>query len=360
MSGNSFGEVFKIHTFGESHGKSIGVIIDGLPAGVTINEDFIAKQLARRKPGQSAISSPRKEDDTPEIQSGVFENKSIGTPIAIIIKNNNQQSSDYDTLKNTFRPGHADITYQHKYGIRDYRGGGRASARETAARVAAGAVAQLFLNKYDIKIIAYVSAVGKIKLNKSYTDLNLNIVDNNMVRCPDEETAQSFINEIERVKNLGDTLGGVITCVIKNLPIGIGEPVFDKLPAELAKAMLSINATKGFEIGEGFKSSEFLGSEYQDQYIAQNNTKIETETNRAGGVQGGLSNGQDVFFNVAFKPVSTLMKGFNALSSQNEITFVEGKGRHDPCVVPRAVPIVEAMVAITITDLILRNNNSKI
>ncbi len=349
MAGNSFGNLFCIHSFGESHGEAIGVVIDGCPAGLTIDLDFIQKELDRRKPGQSAITSARKESDTAKILSGVFEGKSLGTPICIIIQNEDQKEKDYDYLKNTFRPSHADYTYQAKYGIRDHRGGGRSSARETATRVAAGAIAKMFLKEKGIHIQAFVKQVGEIKLTKSYLDLNLDETENNIVRCPDAHIAKEMIAHIEAIKKEGDTVGGIIQCVIKNVPIGIGEPVFNKLHAELGKAMLSINAVHGFEYGSGFAGASKLGSENNDA-IGKN---FKTKTNHSGGILGGISNGDDIYFNVAFKPVATILKAQESIDTDgNEITL-QNQGRHDPCVVPRAVPIIEAMAAIVLADYLL-------
>lgn len=352
--GNSFGTLFKITTFGESHGKTIGVVIDGCPAGLEIDEAFIQSELDRRKPGQSKITTQRKEEDKIELLSGVFEGKSIGTPIAIVIRNENQKNKDYSHIADKYRPSHADYTYQEKYGVRDYRGGGRSSARETAARVAAGAIAKLFLKKLNITFNGYVSAVGELKLNKFYTDLNLSNAERNIVRCPDIAMAENMISLIDEVRRQGDTIGGVVTCVIKNTPVGLGEPVFDKLNAELGKAMLSINAAKGFEIGSGFKGTEMRGSQHNDAFYAEGN-KVKTKTNYSGGIQGGISNGEDIYFNVAFKPVATIMHDQDSVDAKGNNVTVSGKGRHDPCVVPRAVPIVEAMAAITIADFYLRN-----
>lgn len=360
MAGNTFGEVFRLTTFGESHGKAIGGIIDGCPAGITIDLDFIQRELDRRKPGQSHITTQRKESDTFEILSGVFEGKTLGTPIAIVIKNEDQKPDDYAHLKDTFRPSHADFTYEAKYGIRDYRGGGRSSARETAVRVAAGAIAKQILLQQGIQIAAYVSAVGKIKCTKPYTDLNLQETDSNIVRCPDSAIASEMIALIEQTKKAGDTLGGVVTCVIKNTPVGLGEPVFDKLHAVLGKAMLSINAVHGFEYGSGFAGTELKGSEHNDVFEKSTTGKIGTTTNNSGGIQGGISNGMDIYFNVAFKPVATIMQVQNTIDKQGNATELKSKGRHDPCVVPRAVPIVEAMAALVMLDFLLLARVSKI
>ncbi len=357
--GNTYGNKFRITTFGESHGKAIGVTIDGCPAGVEIDEEFIQSELNRRKPGQSKITTQRQEGDKAEILSGIFEGKSTGTPLAIVIYNEDQKSKDYAHIADKFRPSHADYTYWEKYGIRDYRGGGRSSARETAARVAAGAIAKLVLNHIKVEITAYVSQVGNLTLKKSYTELNLSNTENNIIRCPDESMADQMIALIDQTRKNKDTIGGVVTCVIKGTPVGLGEPVFDKLHAELGKAMLSINAVKGFEYGSGFEGVKMTGSEHND--IFENiDGKIVTKTNHSGGIQGGISNGQDIFFNVAFKPVATIMKDQKSIDKNGAETVVTGKGRHDPCVVPRAVPIVEAMAAIVIADFYLLDKSSKL
>ena len=350
--GNTYGTLFKISTFGESHGLAIGVVIDGCPAGLEIDEAFIQAELTRRKPGQSKITTQRKEDDTFKILSGVFEGKTTGAPIAIVIENQDQRSKDYSHIENTFRPSHADFTYQEKYGIRDYRGGGRSSARETAARVAAGAIAKLFLRKYRIEINAFVSQVGELKA-PHYTALNLSTAEDNIIRCPDPAIAEKMIALIDRVRLDRDTIGGIVTCVIKNTPVGLGEPVFDKLHAELGKAMLSINAVKGFEYGSGFEGVQLRGSQHNDEFYNEGG-RIRTKTNHSGGVQGGISNGEDIYFNVAFKPVATIMQDQHTVDKDGNDAIVSGKGRHDPCVVPRAVPIVEAMAALVVVDFLLR------
>ena len=355
---NSYGTLFKISTFGESHGPAIGVVIDGCPAGLPIDELFIQSELERRKPGQSKITTQRKEDDTFKILSGVFEGKSTGTPIALVIENQDQRSKDYSHIENTFRPSHADYTYETKYGIRDHRGGGRSSARETAARVAAGAVAKLMLNKYGIQISAFVSQVGDIKA-PHYTQLDLSKTEDNIVRCPDAVSADQMIALIDQVRLDRDTIGGVVTCVIKNTPVGLGEPVFDKLHAELGKAMLSINAVKGFEYGSGFEGITLRGSQHNDEFYSEEG-KIRTKTNHSGGIQGGISNGEDIYFNVAFKPVATIMQDQQSVDKEGKEAIVSGKGRHDPCVVPRAVPIVEAMAALVLADFVLRGRATKI
>lgn len=359
MSGNSYGKSFVISTFGESHGLGIGVVIDGCPAGVSILSSDIQTDLNRRRPGQSHLTSPRDEKDAVQILSGVFENLSTGAPIALFIANENQKSSDYDHLKNTYRPSHADYTYEKKYGIRDYRGGGRSSARETAARVAAGAVAKKILASAGISIVAYVSQVGPIRLQTPVTEITLEKIEANPVRCPDPETAQKMMDKIEEIRELGDTIGGRISCICKGVPVGLGEPVFDKLHAELGKAMLSINAVKGFQIGSGFDSLEMTGSQHNDRFEAVDG-KIQTKTNFSGGIQGGISNGEDVWFDVAFKPVATLMMDQISVDSSGNEIVLEGKGRHDSCVVPRAVPIVEAMAALVLVDFWLRNRLTKI
>jgi chorismate synthase len=360
MAGNSFGEIFRISTFGESHGKAIGVVIDGCPAGLVINLADIQNQLNRRKPGQSAITTRRKESDSFEILSGIFEGKTLGSPIAVIIKNEDQQPEDYAHLKEAYRPSHADFTYQSKYGIRDYRGGGRSSARETAARVIAGSIAQQLIATVGMDVAAYVSAVGNIRLNKNYTSLNLEQTDNNIVRCPDAEKANEMIALIEETRAKGDTIGGIITCVIRNCPVGLGEPVFDKLHADLGKAMLSINAVHGFEYGSGFMGSQKQGSENNDAFFIDDEKKVVTQTNYSGGIQGGISNGMDIYFNVAFKPVATLMQAQQSIDKAGNIIEIKGKGRHDPCVVPRAVPIVEAMAALVLADHFLRDKIAKL
>jgi len=352
--GNSFGNLFKITTFGESHGKAIGVTIDGCPPGIVIDEDFIQSEMDRRKPGQSKITTQRKEPDTFEILSGVFEGKSTGTPIAIVIRNTDQKSKDYSHIADSFRPSHADYTYDAKYGNRDYRGGGRSSARETAARVAAGAIAKMILKDLGVNISAYVSGVGEISLDKSHTELDLSQTENNIVRCPDAEMAEKMITLIDGVRKQGDTIGGIVSCVISGTPVGLGEPVFDKLHAVLGAAMLGINAVKGFEYGSGFEGTKLKGSEHNDAIVNEGG-KIKTTTNHSGGIQGGISNGEEIYFNVAFKPVATIMTDQASVDKEGNEVTVKGKGRHDPCVVPRAVPIVEAMAALVIVDFYLIN-----
>lgn len=357
--GNTYGRKFRITTFGESHGKAIGVTIDGCPAGLEIEEAFIQSELDRRKPGQSKITTQRKEGDKAEILSGVFEGKTTGTPIAIVIHNEDQKSKDYSHIAEKFRPSHADYTYEQKYGNRDYRGGGRSSARETAARVAAGAIAKVFLKQVGVDVQAYVSQVGKLKLQESYKNLDISMAEQNIVRCPDEKIANEMIELIDQTRKNQDTIGGIVSCIIKGTPVGLGEPVFDKLHAELGKAMLSINAVKGFEYGSGFEGVKMLGSEHNDLFDNKDGS-VSTKTNYSGGIQGGISNGQDIYFNVAFKPVATIMKDQQSIDKEGNQTTVSGKGRHDPCVVPRAVPIVEAMAAMVIADFYLLNKSSKI
>jgi chorismate synthase len=354
MAGSTFGNYFKLTTFGESHGEAIGGVIDGCPAGVSIDLVAIENQMMRRRPGQSTIVTQRKEADTVRFLSGIFEGKTTGSPIGFIIENTNQKSADYTHIKDSYRPSHADYTFDKKYGHRDYRGGGRSSARETACRVAAGAIASQLLGA--IAITGYVSSVGDLTLEKPYQELDFNTVDSNVVRCPDAEMASKMIAKIKEVKKQGDTIGGIITCVIQNVPVGLGEPVFDKLHAQLGKAMLSINAVKGFEFGSGFKGATMNGSEHNDLFNQDGTTK----SNLSGGVQGGISNGMDIYFRVAFKPVATIMQKQQTINSKGEKIEMQGKGRHDPCVVPRAVPIVEAMAALTIADFWLANKLSKL
>jgi chorismate synthase len=359
MSGNSFGQIFRLTSFGESHGAAIGGIIDGVPAGLEIDERFIQHELDRRRPGQSTLTTQRKESDKVQLLSGVFEGKATGTPIGFIVLNEDQQSKDYDHIKNVYRPSHADFTYEAKYGIRDYRGGGRSSARETIARTVAGAIAKLLLKTENISIQAYVSQVHNLQLTKNYNELDLSKTDDNIVRCPDAETARKFIEHIEEMRKNGNTVGGIISCVIKNAGEGLGEPVFDKLHADLGKAMLSINAVKGFEYGAGFNAVNFTGEELNDGFVNKDG-KIRTRTNFSGGVQGGISNGEDIFFRVAFKPVATIMQKQQTVNSEGKKIEMTGKGRHDPCVLPRAVPIVESMAALVIADHWLRNKTTRI
>lgn len=356
---NSFGSLFKITTFGESHGKAIGVTIDGCPAGIEIDDAFIQSELDRRKPGQSKITTQRKEPDSAEILSGVFEGKSTGTPIAMVIQNQDQKSKDYSHIADKFRPSHADFTYEEKYGVRDYRGGGRSSARETAARVAAGAIAKLALRQKGIKVVAYVSQAGEVSLEKSYHNMDFSQIENNIVRCPDPKVAEEMITVINGARKQGDTIGGVVSCVISGVPVGLGEPVFDKLHARLGSAMLGINAVKGFEYGSGFAGAKMRGSEHNDIF-EKDGDKVITKTNLSGGIQGGISNGQDIYFNVAFKPVATIMRNQDSVDRHGDEVTVSGKGRHDPCVVPRAVPIVEAMAALTILDFYLLQQSTQL
>lgn len=346
---NSFGQIFRLTSFGESHGKGIGGIIDGCPAGVEIDMDFIQNELNRRKPGQSKITTQRDESDQVEFLSGIFEGKTQGTPIGFLVRNKDQHSSDYNDLKDVFRPSHADFTYIQKYGTRDHRGGGRSSARETIARVVAGAVAKLLLKKAGISIQAYVSRVGEIQLGKSYTELDLSQTESNIVRCPDAETAEQMIARIEYAGRNHDTVGGVVSCVVTGVPAGWGEPVFNKLHADLGHAMLGINAVKGFEYGSGFDGTRLSGSEHNDIFIKTENG-VRTKTNHSGGIQGGISNGEDIYFNVAFKPIATLLKEQNTVDKAENEVVINPKGRHDPCVLPRAVPIVESMAAIVLAD----------
>ena len=354
MAGNSFGNIFKLSTFGESHGKALGGVIDGCPAGVELDFVTINKELNRRRPGQSEIGTQRKEDDSVEFLSGIFEGKTTGTPIGFIIVNKDQKSKDYSHIQNSYRPSHADFVYDKKYGFRDYRGGGRSSARETVVRVVAGSIAKMLLK--DVKINAFVSSVGEITYDYQNSKVNFDKIEDSIVRCPDKKTSEQMISLIKSIKKNGDTVGGVISCIIRGVPVGLGEPVFNKLHAELGRAMLSINAVKGFEFGSGFKGSSMKGSEHNDSFNADGTTK----TNRSGGIQGGISNGMDIYFNVAFKPVSTIMRDQDSIDSDGNEVKVKGKGRHDPCVVPRAVPIVEAMSALVLADYLLLNRLSKI
>lgn len=348
------GKIFSLTTFGESHGIALGGIIDGCPAGLEIDLNFIQSELDRRRPGQSKIVTQRKESDTVEFISGIVDGKTTGTPIGFIIKNENQKSQDYDHLIDAYRPSHADYTYDAKYGIRDHKGGGRASARATVSSVVGGAIAKLLLRKYNISISAYTSQVGDIKLLKDYHSLDLSKTDSNAVRCPDDLIAEAMIKKIEQVRKEGDTIGGVISCVAQNIPVGLGEPIFDKLHADLGKAMLNINAVKGFEIGSGFEGVKMKGSEHNDVFQTKEK-EIHTKTNFSGGIQGGISNGEDIFFRVAFKPVATIMQEQETVNSKLETVKLKGKGRHDPCVLPRAVPIVEAMTALVLADHLLRH-----
>lgn len=353
MAGNTFGTLFRLTTFGESHGAAIGGVIDGCPSGVEINLDLIQQQLDRRRPGQSKIATPRSEKDKVEILSGLFEGKTTGAPIGFIIKNEAQNSADYDHLKDVYRPSHADFTYDKKYGHRDFRGGGRSSARETASRVVAGSIAAQLLP--GIKVSSFVSQVGDIKLDLNSKKIDFSNIENNIVRCPDEDTASKMIALIEQLRDEGDTVGGMISCVISGVPAGLGEPVFDKIHADLGKAMLSINAVKGFEIGSGFRAVSMKGSQHNDAFDAG----FQTTTNNSGGVQGGITNGQNIFFNVAFKPVATIKKEQNTINTKGEEIVLAAKGRHDPCVVPRAVPIVDAMAYLVLADHFLRQKTNQ-
>lgn len=353
MSGNIYGTLFRLTTYGESHGPAIGGVIDGCPAGIALDFEAIQGDLNRRKPGQSSIVTQRKEPDEVSFYSGIFEGKTTGTPIGFAIHNTNQKSHDYSHIKDSYRPSHADYVYDKKYGVRDYRGGGRSSARETASRVVAGAIAKQFLA--PISIQAYVSGVGALTMNTPPSQVDLSTIEENPVRCPDPKKAEEMEAYIKQIRKEGDTVGGIITCVIKNVPVGLGEPAFDKLHAELGKAMLSINAVKGFEYGSGFEGTQMKGSEHNDLF----NTDGTTQTNRSGGIQGGISNGMDIYFNVAFKPVATIMQHQKTINSKGEKVDMQGKGRHDPCVVPRAVPIVEAMAALVLADFSLLKRTNK-
>lgn len=354
MAGNTFGKLFRLTTFGESHGPALGGVIDGCPAGLTLDFQKIQHDLDRRKPGQSTLVTQRKESDMVTFLSGIFDGVTTGMPIGFMLSNEDQKSHDYNHLKEVYRPSHSDFTYDKKYGLRDYRGGGRSSARETACRVVAGAIAKQLLK--GIKITAYVSSVGTLTLEKSYQELNLSTVEDTPIRCPDPDSAAEMTSLIKQVRKEGDTIGGTVSCVIQGVPIGLGEPVFDKLHAELGKAMLSINAVKGFEYGSGFAGTLMKGSEHNDLFDPEGKTK----TNFSGGIQGGISNGMDIYFRIAFKPVATLMRSQVTIDKKGDATVVEGKGRHDPCVVPRAVPIVEAMAALVLADHWLCNQSSKI
>ncbi|MEW6469469.1 MAG: chorismate synthase [Bacteroidota bacterium] len=359
MPGNSFGKLFTLTTFGESHGEALGGIIDGCPAGLVIDRDFIQRELDRRKPGQSKITTQRKESDTIEFLSGIFEGKSTGTPIGFIIRNEDQKSQDYGHIIDVYRPSHADYTYDKKYGIRDHRGGGRASARSTVSVVVGGAIAKLLLREAGIGIWAFTSQVGNVKLLKHYSKLDLKKTYDSLVRCPDELVGQAMIKKIERTRKEGDTIGGIASCVIQGVQPGLGEPVFDKLHADLAKAMLSINAVKGFEYGSGFEGTKMKGSEHNDIFYREGR-QVRTKTNYSGGIQGGISNGEDIYFRVAFKPVATLMQKQRTVNAKGEEVEMMGKGRHDPCVLPRAVPVVEAMAALVIADHLLRSKTVKL
>lgn len=349
---NTIGKLFTFTSFGESHGKGIGGIVDGCPPGIALDEDFIQQELDRRKPGQSAIATPRKEDDKVEFLSGVFEGKTTGTPIAFIIWNQNQHSKDYDHLKEVYRPSHADYTYQQKYGIRDHRGGGRSSARETASRVVAGAIAKLVLRQAGVDICAFTSQVGPIAMTQTLDSADLSLIESNIVRCPQPDVAQQMIDYIAALKKDGDSTGGIISCVIRGVPLGWGEPIFDKLQARLAAAMMSINASHGFDYGKGFEGVALKGSEMNDSFIRKED-RITTRTNNSGGIQGGISNGENIYFRVLFKPVATISKKQDTVDTSLTEVELQARGRHDPCVLPRAVPIVEAMAALTLVDLYL-------
>ena len=358
---NTYGTLFRVTTFGESHGAAIGCIVDGCPAGLAFDLDFIQHELDRRRPGQSAIVTQRKESDTVQVLSGVFDGMTTGTPIAFVIPNEDQRSRDYDHIATAFRPSHADYTWQSKFGHRDFRGGGRSSARETAARVAAGALAKLFLKTQGVDIQAYVSQVGALTLEKSYAEIDVSLTETNDVRSPYNDLAEKMIDLIKQVRKAGDTIGGVVSAVVRGCPPGLGAPVFDKLHAELGKAMLSINAAKGFEYGSGFEGVKMLGSQHNDQFNTPADTTSRlTRTNFSGGIQGGISNGMDIYFRVAFKPVATIMRDQESFNAAGEPVTVSGKGRHDPCVVPRAVPIVEAMAALVLADHLLRARSNRV
>ena len=355
---NTFGNIFTLTSFGESHGKAIGGIIDGFPAGIRIDEDFVQHELARRRPGQSALTTGRKEADTVEFLSGIYEGVSTGCPIGFVVWNTNQHSSDYDNMKDVFRPSHADFTYTQKYGIRDHRGGGRSSARETISRVVGGALAKLALKEIGVQITAFTSQVGTLALDKSYAQYDLRHIEDNPVRCPDPVLARQIEELILRVKGEGDTVGGTVSCIIQGCPVGLGEPAFGKLHAALGNAMLSINAAKGFEYGQGFGSMELRGSQQNDVFYNENG-HIALRTNRSGGIQGGISNGEDIYFRVAFKPVATILMEQPTVDKEGNETILKARGRHDPCVLPRAVPIVEAMAAMTILDYYLLNKTTR-
>ncbi len=359
MAGSTFGKLFQLVSFGESHGAAIGGVVEGCPAGVKLDLEAVQQELDRRRPGSTPLGTARKEEDQVDFLSGILNGVTLGTPIGFIIRNKDAQPGDYDHLKDAYRPGHADLTWEQKFGIRDHRGGGRASARETAARVAAGAIARQLLASVGIRIQAWVSQVGEERLLKHYSELALETTYGNDVRCPDPETAERMITLIEQVRSEGDTLGGRISCVAKGVPPGLGEPVFDKLHADLGKAMFSINAVKGVQFGSGFDAIALRGSQHNDAYVKKGDT-IGTATNRSGGLQGGISNGEDILFDIAFKPVSTLMRGQASIDRDGQEVFLEGKGRHDPCVVPRAVPIVEAMTCLVLADHFLRQRMARL
>ncbi|HEX8427751.1 chorismate synthase [Hymenobacter sp.] len=357
---NSFGTLFRITTFGESHGPGIGVILDGCPAGLAVEATDIQAALDRRRPGQSDLTTPRKEADQVEIQSGIFGGYTTGTPISLFIRNQDQASHDYSHIEHAYRPSHADYTYDQKYGRRDYRGGGRSSARETAARVAAGAIAEKFLARYGIMVRSYVSQVGAVQVPVGYEQLDLALIDSNPVRCPHPETAERMADLIRQTRDRHDTVGGLVTGVVTGVPAGLGEPVFDKLHSELGRAMLGINAVKGFEYGSGFAGTLLFGSEHNDTFYTDEAGAVRTRTNHSGGIQGGISNGQDIYFRVAFKPVATILQPQQTLNDQNEEITLAGRGRHDPCVLPRAVPIVDAMTSLVLADMLLRARANKV
>ncbi|TGE19790.1 chorismate synthase [Hymenobacter elongatus] len=357
---NTFGTLFRITTFGESHGPGIGVVLDGCPAGIPVDIATIQAALDRRRPGQSELTTPRREADQVEIQSGIFEGQTTGTPIGLFIRNQDQASHDYSHIEHAYRPSHADYTYDAKYGRRDHRGGGRSSARETAARVAAGAVAAQLLAHYGIRAHSYVSQVGAVAVPVGYEALDLSLIDSNMVRCPHPETAGRMTELIRQTRDRHDTVGGIVTGVVLGVPAGLGEPVFDKLHAELGKAMLSINAVKGFEYGSGFAGTLLFGTEHNDAFYTDDQGAVRTRTNHSGGIQGGISNGQDIYFRVAFKPIATILQPQATINDQGEEITLAGKGRHDPCVLPRAVPIVDAMTNLVLADMLLRARASKV
>lgn len=360
MAGNSFGTIFKLSTFGESHGAAIGGVIEGCPAGLKVDLDLIQRELNRRKPGQSAITTQRKEDDKVEFLSGIINGVTLGTSIGFIIRNMDQKPSDYSHLEHSYRPSHADFTYEKKFGLRDVRGGGRSSARETACRIVAGAIAKQFLQQNNIQVHAFVKQVGSVYLENNFDTLDLKNTETNELRCPDPEIAARMKSAIEAAKLEGDTLGGVIQCVALHVPVGLGEPVFDKLHAVLAHAMLSINATKGFELGSGFAGTMKKGSEHNDSFYVANDKTVQTKTNNSGGIQGGISNGMPVYFNVAFKPVATIMKDQQTIDDAGNASVIKGKGRHDPCVLPRAVSIVESMTAMVLMDFMLLARTNRV
>ncbi|MEM6397030.1 MAG: chorismate synthase [Bacteroidota bacterium] len=356
---NTFGKIFRVTTFGESHGVGLGAIIDGCPAGLEVDIDHIQSEMARRRPGQSRLTTARNEGDHVEVYSGIFEGKTTGTPIGLLIKNKDQRSKDYSHIATQYRPSHADYTFQAKYGHRDYRGGGRSSARETAARVAAGAIAQQLLATQGVQIRSFVSQVGEVKLDKPYQQLDLSRIEDNDIRCPDPETAARMEELIMQIRREGDTIGGCVSCVIQGVPAGWGEPVFGKLHAELAGAMMGINACKGFEYGSGFGSVGLKGSEHNDEFFTNDSGQVRTRSNRSGGIQGGISNGEDIYFKVVFKPVATIIQDQTSINEAGEEVTVTGKGRHDPCVLPRAVPIVDNMTALVLADAFLRSRTNK-